>query len=96
MFGEKEVAKNCRVFTISKRNGKFRTVYAPGAKYKAILRSMRFALTDTVIKMDKNRVNHAFLPDRNCVTNALAHIGRECVLSFDLADFFDYVTFRPA
>lgn len=80
-----------QVIRIPKRNGKYRTVYAPEEEEKAELR----ATLPSLLKIAKARchpqVVHGFMPGRSPLTNALPHVGYKYTLSMDLQDFFDTV-----
>lgn len=49
-------------------------------------------LEKKLLENDTLKVNYAFVKDRNCILNALQHVGSKYVLSFDLKDFFDTVS----
>lgn len=80
-----------RKFTINKGNGKFRLIYAPDARERSELRSVLGQIERKCRMSDKDGVVHGFTRRRSCVTNALAHVGREYTLKMDLQDFFDSV-----
>ena len=81
--------------TIPKRNGKVRKICAPDAD---LLRYQRSKLPD-LYRMFTARayshgvddVFHGFVPDKNCVTAARAHIGYDMTLMMDISEFFDSV-----
>lgn len=80
------------VFRIAKRNGKFRTIYAPSPKEKEWLRQvLSTGLTPACERLDKANVAHGFRRGRSPVTNAMQHRGFDYSLCFDLQDFFDTV-----
>ena len=76
---------------IPKGKGKFREIYIPSEEYKALLCEYIPYLSDLLNKSDDVKLNHAFLNDRNCVTNAMMHIGYKYCLSFDIKNFFDNI-----
>lgn len=74
---------------ISKRNGSTRTIWVPTEEQKSEARN----LADIVTRLHTPLpCVHGFVPGRNCVTNAVTHVGDwRFTLSMDIADFFDYV-----
>lgn len=80
-----------KIFKIPKKNGKFRTIYAPSAEEKAEMRALLPALENTLQLNDFYQVQHGFRESRSPVTNASCHRGFEYTLCFDIADFFDNV-----
>lgn len=84
--------KEYKEFKISKKNGKFRTIFAPKGNYKTALKRAVGELNEIAKKADKNNVCHAFLSGRNIVTNAQVHKNYNYTLSIDLKDFFDSVS----
>jgi len=81
--------------TIPKRNGKVRKICAPDAD---LLRYQRSKLPHLYrmfnIRANSNGVAdvfHGFVPDKNCVTAARAHIGYDMTLMMDISEFFDSV-----
>lgn len=80
------------VHKISKRNGKFRTIYSPSPDEKKFLREILPHINSAAIKADANNVAHGFRYGRSPITNAMPHIGWTWTLNMDLADFFDCVT----
>jgi len=81
-----------RIFKIPKRNGEFRTIYAPSRKEKLELRRLLDGIEHKVRKVSKGSTIQGFTLGRSPVTNALQHIGYSYTVSFDLKDFFDSVT----
>ena len=82
-----------RVFSISKPNGKTRTIYAPSDKMElAAFRMLLWQLEDIQAEVCLRRIVHGFTKNRSPVTNAQAHVGRQHTLCMDLAGFFDSVT----
>lgn len=86
---ENRIAK---VITISKHNGKFRKVFVPKSSYTEQLNKKRKYLNKILLERDECKVNHAFLAERNSVTNAMQHIGYRYCLQLDIEDFFDSIT----
>lgn len=81
-----------KVFTISKRNGSRRTIFAPSEEEKEKLRRCLPALSQKQEQADVSDVQHGFRAGRSPVTNAMQHRGYAFTLSMDLEDFFDSVT----
>lgn len=81
-----------KVFTISKRNGSRRTIFAPSEEEKEKLRRCLPALSQKQEQADVSDVQHGFRAGRSPVTNAMPHRGYGFTLSMDLKDFFDSVT----
>jgi hypothetical protein len=82
---------NFHKVNIPKNNGKFRVIYIVNDKYKQLLKSQLPYLEKRLSELDKTNVNYAFEKGKNCVENALQHIGYSYTLSIDLTDFFDSV-----
>jgi RNA-directed DNA polymerase len=82
-----------RRFTIPKRDGTPRAIWAPLPKLKA---AQRWILRNVVERLPVHGATHGFLADRSIATNAAVHAGAEVVLKVDLKDFFPTVTFRRA
>jgi RNA-directed DNA polymerase len=80
-------------FTIPKRDGSPRAIWAPMPKLKA---AQRWILRNVVERLPVHGATHGFLADRSIATNAAAHTGARIVLKVDLKDFFPTVTFRRA
>lgn len=70
---------------------KFREIYIPSLEYKKLLQSYIPYLSNLLKENDQLKVNHAFLNDKNCITNANEHIGYLYCLSFDIKNFFDNI-----
>ena len=82
---------NFHTASISKNNGKFRVIYIVDDEYNLLLKSELPYLENRLSELDKTKVNYAFEKGKNCVENALQHIGYNYTLSLDLMDFFDSV-----
>lgn len=82
---------NYRRFTIPKRDGSQRAIWAPMPKLKA---AQRWILRNVVERLPVHGSSHGFLADRSIATNAAAHVGSKIVLKVDLKDFFPTVTLR--
>lgn len=80
------------IIKISKGNGKYRTIYVPNDEERNASAALVHPMARLAARLDTHGVQHGFTEGRNCVTNALQHIGYQYTLSFDLKDFFDSVT----
>jgi hypothetical protein len=82
-----------RRFTIPKRNGSPRPIWAPLPRLKA---AQRWVLHNVVERLPVHGAAHGFLPGRSILSNAAAHTGAKVVLKMDIKDFFPTVTWRRA
>ena len=82
---------NFHKINIPKNNGKVRVIYIVDNDHKLLLKSNFPYLEKRLSELDKTHVNYAFEKGKNCVENALQHIGYNYTLSIDLTDFFDSV-----
>jgi hypothetical protein len=78
-------------FTIPKRGGGERAIWAPMPKLKA---AQHWILRHIVERMPVHGAAHGFLPGRSIGTNAAAHTGAQLVVKMDIKDFFPTVTLR--
>ena len=88
-----EVHDEYRICKIPKGRRSFRTIYIPSERLKDELRVHLPYLLHRNLTLDTHRACQAFIKGRNCVTNALQHVGYKHTVSLDLRDFFDSV--RP-
>jgi RNA-directed DNA polymerase len=82
-----------RRFTIPKRDGSARAIWAPLPKLKA---AQRWILHNIVERLPVHGASHGFLAGRSIATNAAMHVGAKVVVKVDLKDFFPTVTIRRA
>jgi len=80
-------------FTIPKRDGRQRAIWAPRAKLKAAQRRVLRAIVEP---LPVHGAAHGFVPGRSIVTNAAVHTGADVIVQADLRDFFPTVTWRRA
>lgn len=74
-----------RSFDLKKRLGGKRTIFAP---YPALLECQQW-INDQILRRAKiHPASHGFIRDKSIKTNALRHLGKECLLKLDLQDFF--------
>ncbi|WP_027707064.1 retron St85 family RNA-directed DNA polymerase [Zooshikella ganghwensis] len=78
-------------FSIPKRSGGERSIWAPKPKLKA---AQRWILLNIVERMLIHGAAHGFVGGRSILTNAQQHTQSELVVKFDLADFFPSISWR--
>ncbi len=88
MLLEKDFRSTYKIAKIPKGNGKYRTIYSADPETNSLLRSYLPYLEDKLAAFDDTQANYAFVKNKNCVLNALQHLGFNYTLSFDLEDFF--------
>jgi hypothetical protein len=76
-------------YAIPKRRGGHRTIHAPKARLKKILRRLQ---TELVSKLPVSEHAHGFVTGRSVKTGAELHVGKRVLLRLDLRDFFPTVT----
>lgn len=76
-------------FTIPKRDGTRRAIWAPHRRLKA---AQRWILREVVERLPVHGAAHGFLHGRSIASNAAAHTNAEVVVKVDLKDFFPTVT----
>jgi RNA-directed DNA polymerase len=89
-------------FTINKKSGGTRTIFAPSSKLKTIQSSLSKLLLDCIDEINekkkkkstyKRALSHGFARECSIITNAMLHLGKKNVLNIDLKDFFDSFNF---
>ncbi len=83
-----------KVAHIPKGNGKCRKIYIPSPEYKAQLRALIPSLESILHELDSHQLNFAFQKGKNCVLNALQHVGYGYTLSVDIEDFFGSINLQ--
>src|SRR5262249_56059874 len=78
-----------RRFTIPKRNGAERAIWAPLPTLKA---AQQWILRNIVEKLPVHGAVHGFLPGRSILTNAAGHGNARIVVHMAIKDFFPTVT----
>src|SRR3954451_2125816 len=78
-----------RRFTIPKRDGTERAIWAPLPKLKE---AQRWILRNIVERLLVHGSAHGFLPGRSTLSNASAHPDPEIVVKMDIKDFFPTIT----
>lgn len=78
-------------FTIPKRDGSERAIWAPRPRLKG---AQRWILREIVEHLPVHGAAHGFLPGRSIVTNARAHQSARTIVQVDLKDFFPTITFK--
>ncbi len=81
---------NYRRFTIPKRDGSSRAIWAPLPRLKA---AQRWVLLNIVERLLIHGAAHGFLAGRSILSNASIHTGARLVVKMDLKDFFPTVTY---
>jgi len=91
----REVAEKIhyRRFTIPKRDGSERAIWAPMKRLKA---AQRWILRNVLERLPVHGESHGFLAGRSIASNAAAHAGSKIILKVDLKDFFPTITLRRA
>lgn len=77
-----------KIFSIKKRTGKFRTIYAPNSREKKEFKNKLIEIE----KIHVSKYAYAFVKSRNIITNAKQHLNFDISINFDLSNFFDTVT----
>lgn len=77
--------KRYTTFTIRKKSGGERTIHAPVAGLKRILRPLNFVLQ---CMYTPKEAATGFVPGKSIVDNARKHVGQNYVYNLDLKDFF--------
>lgn len=78
-------------FTIPKKSGGVRSIYAPGRVRKRLQRCIVPILNQTY-KLGPNV--HGFAAGRSVRTNSIPHVAASVVVNFDLQDFFSTISFQ--
>ena len=76
-------------FTIPKRSGGERPIWAPHKQLKA---AQRWILRNIVERLPVHGAAHGFLPGRSIASNAAQHADSKIIVKVDLKDFFPTVT----
>jgi RNA-directed DNA polymerase len=80
-----------RRFTIPKRDGTERAIWAPMPRLK---QAQHWILWNIAERLPVHGAAHGFLPGRSILSNASAHRDPKVVVRVDLKDFFPTVTLR--
>jgi hypothetical protein len=78
-------------FTIPKRDGSQRPIWAPHKKLKA---AQHWVLLNVVERLQVHGAVHGFLPGRSTLTNATVHTNSRIILKMDIKEFFPTITWR--
>ncbi len=76
---------------LAKRNGGMRIISIPRPHLAAC---QRWILTNILQKLLPHEAAHGFVKGRSIITGAQAHVGRACLVQFDLEEFFPTITYR--
>ncbi len=71
--------------SIPKRNGSMRVLQVPSAELKYI---QRWILDNILNNIHISDHANGFCRGKSIVTNAKAHVGKECIINLDIKDFF--------
>jgi len=91
-------------FSIPKRTGGIRTIYAPADTLKLIQSRLSNLLQDCIKEINDAKypnlkpekvptLAHGFVKKRSILTNAIVHLNKKNVLNIDLSNFFDSFNF---
>ena len=80
-----------RRFTIPKRDGRERAIWAPLPRIKA---AQTWVLRNIVERLPVHGSAHGFLAGRSILTGARHHTGSRLIIKMDVRDFFPTFTFR--
>ncbi len=72
-------------FSIPKKNGKMRVIYAPKKSLKILQQKLNNILT---LFYETKEPVHGFVKGKNIITNANYHLSKRLILNIDLEDFF--------
>ena len=78
-------------FTIPKRDGTARAIWAPKTRLKA---AQRWILHNVVERLPVHGAAHGFLVGRSILSNAELHVDSKVILKMDVTEFFPTVTWR--
>jgi hypothetical protein len=81
---------NYHRFTIPKRDGTLRAIWAPLPRLKE---SQRWILRHIVERLLVHGAAHGFMPARSTLTNAKVHTDARVVLKMDIKNFFPTITY---
>ena len=84
-------------FTVPKKNGETRLIYAPEKRLKKLQNRLAHFLYDYCSNLENNKnrrvLSHGFTKEKSIHTNAYTHKNRKYVLNFDIQDFFPSINF---
>lgn len=96
LYVKKDLEKYSQ-FSIPKKSGGIRDIFAPIAELKSLQRKLATALEECISDIEtltnrKNKASHGFRPGKSILTNASAHRNKRYVFNVDLKDFFPSIT----
>lgn len=89
-------------FTLKKRSGGERTIFAPSDRLKSIQSTLAELLQDCRDEINNKKqsdgkfnstLSHGFVRKHSIITNAIMHLNQKNVLNIDLENFFDCFNF---
>lgn len=87
----KNAAQEYRLIRIKKKNGGYRTLYAPSPALRACQQRIRQDILD---KLPVSKYAAAYIKGRTLIGNASPHVGKRFLLKLDLTDFFGSICFE--
>jgi hypothetical protein len=88
---EASTSSHYNMFTLPKKSGGVRQIWAPMPKLKA---AQTWVLRNIAERCVVHGAVHGFLAGRSIYSNAMEHTNAQVVVSMDLADFFPSFTFK--
>ena len=80
-----------RTYSIPKKAGGYREIDVPSNRLKGV---QRWVLQNILSKVKVHDKCFGFMGGKSIYSNALNHVGKECVLNLDLKDFFPSITIK--
>lgn len=76
------------IIFLKKKSKSYRKIYIPSYEYNLFLKSLLPQLELIYLQNVIYECDHAFLKNRNCVTNARSHVKNRFVYNIDIENFF--------
>lgn len=77
-------------FTIAKRSGQSRNIFAPEERLKNIQKKLTYVLN---LIYEPKICTHGFVKKKSIISNAVGHTRKKLLFNFDLKDFFTQIHF---
>ena len=84
------IEKNYKIYKITKRNGKYITIYEPNLILKKIQKKI---LNNILNNKSISKYAKAYHKGIQLKDNAIPHINKEMILKLDIKDFFENISF---
>lgn len=81
---------NYKVFSLTKKSGGVRKIYAPISNLKILQRKLNYILS---LVYNAKRSVHGFVNSKSILTNSQVHMKKYFILNIDLMDFFPTINF---